>query len=377
MDYSRFNYVAQPEDKIDPADLIPRIGPYDVFAIQWGYTPIAGAKTPDDEKKTLDAWARQQDQKPWLRFSTEGSRGADAGENTEAVGDADAVYSTGLGLKNLQRVMENLLPATTHDGEDWQELNDVYARVLGQWSNELTHVAQIVGGFDSQEKHGGQGAGMDGVRFIPIPRARQAAAVKFLNENAFATPVMLLHPEILRRVEAVGALDRIRTAQMRVLTSLLSSARFGRLVEQEAIDGAAAYKPGEFLADVRKGIFGEMYAPAGKDVKIDAYRRNLQRAYLDLMAGRLNGAQRASDDQRPLFRGELRAIAADAGQALNRVTDRDTRLHLEDVRDQVAKILDPKFALAGPAAGGGIPLVTGADDDAAPEEICFPDDAIR
>ena len=62
MDYSRFNYVAQPEDKIDPADLIPKIGPYDKWATMWGYKPIPGAKTPDEEKPTLDKWAREQDQ---------------------------------------------------------------------------------------------------------------------------------------------------------------------------------------------------------------------------------------------------------------------------------------------------------------------------
>ncbi|HXP84928.1 MAG TPA: zinc-dependent metalloprotease [Bryobacteraceae bacterium] len=375
MDYSRFNYVAQPEDKIDPKDLIPKVGPYDTFAIQWGYTPIDGVKTPDDEKKTLDTWARRQDKEPWLRFNTENSRGADAGENTEAVGDADAVYSTGLGLKNLQRVMDNLLAATTHDGEDWRELNEVYGRVLGQWSNEMGHVAQIIGSFDSQEKHGGQGSVTDGVRFTPLSRGRQFAAMKFLNENAFATPNMFLRPEILRRIEPVGALDRIRTAQLRVLTSLMSPQRFGRLVEQEAIDGAAAYKPSEFLTDVRKGVFSEMYGP---QVRIDAYRRNLQRGYLDLMATRLNGPQRATDDQRPMFRGELRTIAADAATALARTTDRDTRLHLEDLRDQVAKILDPKFQQSAPTINPAIAQQTTADDEDAPaEEICFPDYAIR
>jgi hypothetical protein len=95
-----------------------------------------------------------------------------------------------------------------------------------------------------------------------------------------------------------------------------------------------------------------MYAPT---VKIDAYRRNLQRSYLDLMSTRLNGAQRATDDQRPMFRGELKTIAADAGVALARTTDRDSRLHLEDVRDQISKILDPKVQLANPTA---LPVLT-------------------
>ena len=120
MDYSRFNYVAQPEDKIDPADLIPKIGPYDKWATMWGYTPIPGAKTPDEEKATLDKWAREQDTKPYLRFSTEGNGGTDPGDKTEAVGDADAVRATTLGLKNLARVSEMLLAATTaRSGDPW------------------------------------------------------------------------------------------------------------------------------------------------------------------------------------------------------------------------------------------------------------------
>ena len=356
MDYSRFNYVAQPEDKIDPKLLIPGIGPYDKWAIHWAYAPITDANVSDDEEKTLDAWAREQEKTPWLRFSTDRAQGADSGENTEAVGDADAVYSTGLGLKNIQRVMDNLLPATTHAGKDWDDLRTVYDRVVGQWARELGHVTQIVGAFESFEKHGGQ----EGVRFNLISKERQVAAVKFLNANAFATPVMLLRPEVLRRIEPAGALTRIRSAQLQVLTSLMSAQRFDRLVEQEALDGPKAYRPSEFLADVRKGIFGEMYSPS---VKIDAYRRNLQRAYLDLMSTRLNGAQRANDDQRPMFRGELKTISADAGVALARATDRDTRLHLEDLRDQIAKILDPKYQLANPTPAPPIALpVSGRDD---------------
>ena len=50
MDYSRFNYVAQPEDHIPVEDLVPNVGPYDVFATKWGYTPVAGAKSPEERK---------------------------------------------------------------------------------------------------------------------------------------------------------------------------------------------------------------------------------------------------------------------------------------------------------------------------------------
>ena len=124
MDYSRFNYVAQPEDGIDPADLVPGIGPYDRWATMWGYKPIPEAGTPDAEKETLDQWAREQDRTPWLRFTTVDAAGSDPGELTEAVGDADAVRSTTWGLKNLERVAGMLLSATTKAGEPYDELEE-------------------------------------------------------------------------------------------------------------------------------------------------------------------------------------------------------------------------------------------------------------
>jgi hypothetical protein len=378
MDYSRFNYVAQPEDKIDVADLVPHLGPYDIWATQWGYMPIPKAKSSDDEKTTLDQWARVQDKTPWLRFTTDGSLNSDPGQLTEAVGDADALTSTELGIKNLKRVAKMLLPATTTKaGEPYDDLAELYGRMLGQWTTELNHVAAIVGGFNSQEKYVGQ----DGVLYTPVAAARQAAAVKFLNDNAFATPAWAIDPEILRRIEPVGVLSRVRNAQSSVLTNLMSSSRFARLVEQEAVDGAGSYSPTEFLGDVRRGIWKELDAPR---VKIDAYRRNLQHAYLDLINTKLNtssGAASAfgppaptSADEKPFLRAELKKLNAAIRASLAKTNDRETRAHLEAARDQIADILDPKFAPA--QSGAAAPVRTFSDDFQEPD-TCWPDYTIR
>ena len=334
MDYARFNYVAQPEDGIAVEDLIPKIGPYDDWATMWGYAPIPGAASADDEKATLDEWARQQDETAWYRFSTPGSRNADPGQLTEAVGDADAVAATALGLKNLERVAEMLLDATNMPGDPYDDLDELYGRLVGQWATEMNHVAAVVGGFTSQQKHHGQ----PGVRFTTIPRETQAGAVAFLNDHAFTTPMFLVDPEILRRIEPVGVLDRIRTSQARVLRTLMSSARLARLVEQEAIDGDTVYSPTDFLADLRSGVWRELGDP---DVRIDAYRRNLQRTYLDLIDDRLNGRSPAEDDARPFLRGELRALHNSIAAASSHVSDRATGLHLVDVQDQIARTLNP------------------------------------
>jgi hypothetical protein len=213
--------------------------------------------------------------------------------------------------------------------------------MLGQWTLELNHVTGIVGGFNSQQKHAGQ----DGVRFVIVPKERQAAAVRFLNENAFATPAWAVKPEILRRIEPSGALARVNTAQERILNSLLSNARFDRLIEQEALDGMAAYKPAEFMSDVRRGIWSEL---EGGPIRIDVYRRNLQNSYIDLLSNKLNGRPAVTDDYRALIKAELRDLSTAIAAAMPRASDRQTRAHLADARDQIAKALDPKFAAPAP-----------------------------
>ncbi|HUR21306.1 MAG TPA: zinc-dependent metalloprotease [Vicinamibacterales bacterium] len=368
MDYSRFNYVAQPEDKIDPADLIPKIGPYDKWAAMWGYKPIPTAKTPDQEKPTLDAWAREQDSKPYLRFSTEGQDGTDPGDETEAVGDADAVRATTLGMKNLARVSEMLMSATSsRAGDPWTELEEVYGRMVSQWTTEMNHVARMIGGLNSQQKHIGQ----NGVRFEVLARAKQQEAIQYLVANAFQTPTMMVRPEILRRIEPAGIVERVRAAQQSILNSLLSPrstvtlptgatriipSRLERMSEQVVLDGAAAYSPIDFLTELRNGVWAEVPKPGAN---IDIFRRNLQRTYLSVLDARLNGPTAPSAEERSLLKGELRAVGEMVDNALQRGGTRDeaTNRHLRDAIDEIATILDPRAMRdrnpAGAAAAGG------------------------
>jgi hypothetical protein len=142
------------------------------------------------------------------------------------------------------------------------------------------------------------------------------------------------------------------------------------------LDGAAAYHATDFLADVRKGIWSETYGQGR--VKIDAYRRNLQRAYVETLSERVNGRQAAGDDVRAFFRGELKTLDSDLRTAVTRATDRETRLHLEDVRTQIARALDPAIqerisTPGGPATAG---FVEDFDVSAAPD-ACWIDYAIR
>ena len=357
MDYSRFNYVAQPEDGIDPQYLIPDIGPYDKWFIKWGYAPLPQARTPFDEVALLSNWSKMQDTIPWLRFSTSDAAGTDPHDNTEAVGDNDPVKAAELGQRNLKRILGYIIPATTGPNKTLEALEERYSAVVGQWTTEMRHVTTVIGGAESQEKWADQ----PGARFTPMTRARQKEAVAFLQQNVFKTPIFFADTTILRRIEPQGMLQRINNAQNGILNSLLDAGKMARLVEFEALSGrpANAYPLTEFVTDVRNGIWSELN---DQSVRVDAYRRALQRSYLNTVRSRIappaapagapagggggrggrGGGVGGNTDVRGVLRGELRALDAQIVQALRRTTDRASRLHLEDARTEIADILKGK-----------------------------------
>jgi hypothetical protein len=356
MDYSRWNYVAQPEDHIDVNDLGAKVGPYDRYAIMWGYKPIPSAHTSDAERPTLESWSRMQDTIPWYRFSANNEFGG-YGTQSEAVGDADPVKSTALGYKNLQRVIGYVYSATVHPGEDNDDLQEIYGRVVGQWATEAGHVATVVGGGTVQYKSGSQ----TGPVYVALSKTRQADAVRFINENVFATPTWLIRPEIAARIEAGGMINRITGAQSRVMNAEFQDARLNRLIEGEALarNKSDAYTLAELLDDTRRGIWSEVYSPRA----IDAYRRQLQNDYLDMVDTKLNprpaagagaaggrgggrggagGANALSDDARSELRGTLVQLRGDIQRAIPNTSDRASKLHLEGAAHHIGEILDPK-----------------------------------
>jgi uncharacterized protein DUF4953/uncharacterized protein DUF5117/uncharacterized protein DUF5118 len=383
MDYSRFNYVVQPEDHVPPELLIPRIGPYDIWATHWGYAPISSAmevaqqgrthtgaeriEAAQAEHATLDSWAREQDSKPWLRFSTSGAFGSDPGDETEAVGDADPVRATELGFKNLKRNMQWIESATVKPTDDFDVLAELYGRQIGQFRTELGHVANLVGGMNSQEKYGDQ----PGPRFTPVPKARQQQAMKFIAENGFQTPTWLIDTDILRKIEPDGEVTRIVNAQAALVTSLLNDGRLTRLIETEALakNPADVYTFAEMLSDLRHGVWTELYGAA--PVKIDVYRRGLQRAYLTDIANKINppaipaaaggrgggGGGRGGAAAPPantgeikaMLRGELKQLDAELAAAQKRASDVATRRHLDDARQQISHVLKPAAAASSGA----------------------------
>ena len=349
MDYSRYNYVAQPEDSIPIQHIVPRVGPYDKYAIMWGYKPIQGANTPEAQRPTLDQWSRMQDSIPWYRFSANNAFGA-FGTQSEAVGDADPVRATRLGFGNLERVVQYIPGATIKPGEDNSDLREIYDRTVGQWATEANHVATVIAGGEVQYKSGSQ----PGAVYTPMPRARQVEAMKFLNDEVFTTPTYLILPDVAARIEANGMVTRINNAQARVLTNVLDDGRLNRLLEQEALNPSDAYPLAQMLDELRRGLWSEIYGSRAPEA--DVYRRGIQNAFLAQIDRKLNpppatGNQQGgfgprpaplSEDAKSHLRGTLVTLRADIQRAVQRTSDRATRFHLQSAAQRIEEILDPR-----------------------------------
>jgi hypothetical protein len=354
MSYGRFNYVAQPEDGVK--GLLPRIGPYDFFAIEWGYKPLPEADSPEAEKPILDRMAARQIENPWLQFGGEdGPALIDPTVKTESIG-SDSIEATALGVKNLCRVIEQLVPGTTKLGEDYMALKNMYEAVLDHWYRWMGAVVKIVGGVVETRTLGGRGEEF----FKRVPREEQKRAVQFILDQALTFPKSFLKPEIINRISYFAVDEMVLNRQKALMGALLSGMRYRLLMDGEMMTPEKAYPLREFLADVQEGLFRELWSSRPT---IDHQRRHLQRHYLETIKGQLTGPEpipiktgyswmdelvaiqstsAKSSDFPALVRAALEELAERMGGAFQEVGDPATKAHLKDCLKGIDLILNPK-----------------------------------
>ncbi|MDF9795420.1 hypothetical protein OKW21_000683 [Catalinimonas alkaloidigena] len=335
MDYARVNYVAQPEDK--GVRYIRMMGPYDEYAINWGYRYLPEAQTKEDEKNVLDSWILEKAGNPWYEFGSSNS-GIDPQSQTESLGK-DQVKASEYGLANMKKVVPNLVAWTSVDGQGYDELAEVYRELSYMWRGYISHVITNIGGVYETRKTANQ----DGAMYEHVPLSMQKKAMAFLNEHAFSSPDWLMNAEILDRIEPAGAIKRAKAIQTWSLERLLDEERLLRMVENESFNGSEAYSVLDMLDNLRRGIFAELYN--GKAV--DAYRRNLHRAYIDIAKSKLDLLQQEQperDDEEiiisdiiPLMRAELEQLSRDLKNHSQRNADKMSRIHWNDL---IARIDD-------------------------------------
>ena len=340
MDYARFNYIAQPEDK--GVALMPNIGVYDKYAIKWGYRPILSAEKAEDEKAVLDKWILNNQNSLLHRF---GSAGIDPSSQTEDLGN-DAVKAGEYGIKNLKRIVPNLIDWTSEDGKDYSDLNTMYGQVLSQFNRYMGHVVSNIGGVYQYYKTYDQ----DGPVYTHVQKSHQKKCIEFLNIQLFETPNWMIDTNILNKIEFAGITNRIRSTQSRTLNSILDFGKMARLIENEAINGSNAYTLIEMMSDLKRGIWKELYT----NKTIDVYRRNLQLAYLDRISylmneeqdsvpsfarGRVTTVKVSQSDIRTIAVGQLIELRKDIKKSIKKNSDKMNKMHLEMATAKINRIL--------------------------------------
>ena len=347
MDYARFNYVAQPQDK--GVALMPNIGVYDKYAIAWGYRPIPG-KTAGEEKEILNSWITKHAGDPMYRFGHQQVGDVvDPSSQTEDLGD-DAVLASSYGIKNLERIVPNLIQWTTKDGEDYNDLETMYGQVLSQFNRYMGHVANHIGGVYENYKTADQ----EGAVYTHVSKEKQAEALDFLDKELFQTPSWLIDKTIFERIEYSGSVERIRKLQEQTLKNLLSLGKMARLIENETLNGSEAFKLIDLTTALRNSIWKELK----RGQKIDTYRRNLQRAHIDRLAYLITAGNQSKrlgsdyvkstavntsqSDIIAVTRFELNELKHMTKQGLIITPDAVTRIHLQDIVERIEAVLNPE-----------------------------------
>ena len=358
MDYARFNYVAQPEDGI--TDLFPRIGTYDVWAIEWGYKPVYDTKDATADKLVLNEMVKSHEKDPRYWFGTE-INPMDPRSQSEDLGD-NAMRASEYGIKNLKRILPNLTEWTREEAEDYDKLREMHGEIVGQFRRYMGHVTKYVGGiYETPRTYDQTGLTV----YEPTPRALQKEAVAFLNTQLFQTPAWLLDAKIVPLVRPDQGVDYIRTLQENTLNSLLDVGRLSRLIETSTGKMGQSGTPGytliEFMTDLQNGVFSEL--TSGK--AIDVFRRDLQKVYAEKLISVLNTPPASGAGATPfsgagfrfnpgpvmdirksdilsVVRGQLTGLQRTLGTATPRQTDAMSRYHLADLQARIRQALEPK-----------------------------------
>lgn len=284
MDYARYNYVAQPEDGV--TEFAPHIGPYDIFAIEYGYRwyPV---ESPKEEKDYLYDFLKQHTGRLYKYSEAQSPRDAvDPRAQNEDLGD-DGIKSSKLGIANLKRIVPQIINWTTtgEKGQTYEEASRLYFAVINQWNYFLYHVMANVGGIYIENTTVG-----DGVKtYTFVEKERQKEAVQFLLDEVLCYPEWLFNTELsnytfLLRNTPIGQVENaptkiLKNAQAYIFWDLLSNNRLMRMLENESINKKKAFTAVDLMDMLHKGIFKTTEQGQLPDVMT----RNLQKGFVDAL----------------------------------------------------------------------------------------------
>lgn len=285
MDYARFNYVAQPED--DVIDITPKIGVYDKYAISWGYR-WTDTKSAHDELPILNRWIRKHENDPRYFYGPQQGSTAvvDPRSQSEDLGD-NAVKASEYGLKNLKRILPNILTWTEEEGQDYYKASKLYKALIDQWELYNHHVMANIGGVYINNTVYGDGKST----YEPVPEAMQKEALDYLIKNAVVPQKWLFLSENIDKVFAVrdapdgeryySPVSMLRIYQTNMIYALVATDRLMRIAENKVLvgDDEQAFSE-QYLFDT---LFDAIFEKTKKGKTLDMFDRISQKNYVDVL----------------------------------------------------------------------------------------------
>nr|WP_315245846.1 zinc-dependent metalloprotease [uncultured Flavobacterium sp.] len=283
MDYARYNYVAQPEDSVTV--ITPKIGEYDKYAIEWGYRWYSPNENETVKLNTLIA-KHQND--PVYFYGEQQGEVIDPRSQSEDLGN-DAVKASEYGLKNLKRVVDNILNWTYDKDQSYYETGKLYIGAIGQWQMYNRHVMNNIGGiYLNTTVHGDNKQS-----YVPVPAAMQKRAADYLLKNVLTIPQWLFFNDILDKTNPLkdtplGPYEYTpytlsRELQYDIIYKLLSDDRLLRMTENELYQRNKTNEKVFTVNELFKKMHQNVFAGTIQNKSLTILERMTQKNYVDVL----------------------------------------------------------------------------------------------
>lgn len=287
MDYARFNFVAQPEDNIGEAGLFPRINDYDKWAIKWGYQYRPEFKDEFEEKTVLRSEVTKAlTANHRLRYKGDEGRGQDPRSQIEDLSDNDIIANE-YGIKNLKRVMQNIVQWTAQPDGQTDDLETMYSAVRSQFQRYCGHVGRYINGVYSDNWPSTRNNDI-------VPAALQKDAIAWLGRHLFTLPHWLYPDSIVNKL-GVNANDDLTRTSTLWLNYFLSAKTLYRCATN-SFTASKPYPVNDYLNDLFQAIWKPMSQTNQRD---NNYRRKLEQNYVDCIGLVINPEKTAKDNTKP------------------------------------------------------------------------------
>lgn len=349
MDYTGFNVYAL---KTPGVELFSSTaGPYDMWAIEYGYKPI-GAATPEDEQPALRAIAARCNEPGLAYQSDELADGYDPSIARYDLGK-DPIASIERSFQLNRELMATLGERLPKRGEDYSEFTRALARLTTGNANRANQAVRYIGGLNVRRNNRGDREEKPLVQ--PVSATEQRRALKLINDNVFSANAFNIPADYFKKMapdpyrfgdvrasNGFPVRDEIGNVQDAVLANLFSPVRLSRM---ENTEYKTPQKDELTLLELFRSVQSTIWSELDTKANIGPLHRDLQRTHLDMLISFVNGRV-GNSDTKMLAWDTLRRLKGQIALARKGNLDAYSRLHLDESQMRIERALNAQ-AVAG------------------------------